>query len=181
MVGLTPSIITFTGKRMDPWAPVAEDIDIRDIAHALSNICRFTGHVKEFYSVGEHAVLVADLLAGEDQKWGLLHDASEAYIADVSRPVKQQPGMALYREAEERLQQLIYRKFGLTGIPPERLKWADDMALNSEARSLMPLTYKGHPLFGGLVVVPSDAIKPLRPWEAEELFLKRFGELWGTL
>jgi len=75
---------TFTGKKFFPFAPHPHQIDIRDIAHGLSLLCRFSGQCPYFFSVAEHSIYVADNLKLE----GLLHDASEAYLADLPRPVK---------------------------------------------------------------------------------------------
>src|SRR5271156_4912831 len=79
-------IQTFTGKKFYPFNPKPQDIDIRDIAHALSNICRFTGHTKRFYSVAEHSRNVAKLVPAHMKLQALLHDASEAYLCDIARP-----------------------------------------------------------------------------------------------
>ena len=81
-------IITFTGKIIDPINPDPEDIDIRDIAHSLSQQCRFTGHTSEFYSVAEHSVLVSEAVPARDAALGLMHDATEAYLADLAKPIK---------------------------------------------------------------------------------------------
>src|SRR5271165_7548492 len=81
-------IQTYTGRVMYPLDPRPEEINIIDIAHALSNLCRFTGHVRTFYSVAEHSVRVSQHCDPKDALWGLLHDASEAYLADMSRPMK---------------------------------------------------------------------------------------------
>ena len=80
---------TCTGRRVHIAAPLPEEIAVEDIAHALSHTCRFAGHTREFYSVAQHSVLVSELL--EDRRaslWGLLHDASEAYLHDLTRPLK---------------------------------------------------------------------------------------------
>ena len=108
-------IQTYQGTQMYPLDPLAVEIDIRDIAHALSNLCRFNGHVKKFYSVAEHCCHVSDLF---DSKYlrlvGLLHDASEAYLCDMPRPIKRSDGFAtLYLEAEEKLMQVIATKFDI--------------------------------------------------------------------
>ena len=107
-------ITTYTGKHFDPTNPDMEMVDIRDIAHALSLTCRGNGHVKTFFSVGQHCINCA--LEAQARGYServilacLLHDASEAYMSDVPRPVKQT--LAGYKEAEERLLDLIYEKY----------------------------------------------------------------------
>jgi hypothetical protein len=91
-------IQTYSGRQFWPLDPRVEDVHLEDIAHALSNVCRYTGHVREFYSVAEHSVHVSWSCEPEDALWGLLHDASEAYLADMARPVKQ--NMPVYVAAE---------------------------------------------------------------------------------
>jgi uncharacterized protein len=147
-------IMTYTGKRIDPLNPDPEQICIEDIAHALSNICRFNGHVKQFYPVASHALLcVAGFLEYEcfcsdlkslgelDAQKALallLHDASEAYLCDVPKPIK--PHMPGYAELEDRLQRVINVKYGLA--PDAHLapcvKHVDKRVLVTEALSLMP-------------------------------------------
>src|SRR5690348_18006267 len=106
------TIHTFTGRTFCPLDPKPEDIDIQDIAHALSCQCRFTGHSRKFYSVAEHCVRVSLLVSPDLQLAALLHDASEAYLSDVARPIKRLPAMAEYRRTEEALQRQIYLCFG---------------------------------------------------------------------
>ena len=103
-------ITTYTRKYFDPVHPEAEKIDIRDIAHALSMICRGNGHVSSFWSVGEHCICCAKeaLGRGYSERQALvclLHDASECYMSDVPRPLKQE--MPRYREVEDQLLQEI--------------------------------------------------------------------------
>lgn len=107
-------ILTFTGKMMDPLNPDPSLIDIRDIAHALSLLCRANGHFKTFYSVGQHSLACrAEAAArGESRRIQLaclLHDGSEAYLSDVTRPVK--AAMPLYLEFEAPLQEAIWNKW----------------------------------------------------------------------
>ena len=137
-------IQTFTGKLVNPLAMRAEDVDIRDIAHALSNLCRFTGHTTRFYSVAEHSLHVWGTVFHEfggtkrDGLYALLHDASEAYLVDIPRPLKILPQFAWYREAEARLQRTIYQAFGLDpDAEPSIVKQADTAMLGLEARDLM--------------------------------------------
>lgn len=108
------AILTVTGKHFDPIDPIDKLIDIFDIAHALSLLCRANGHFTRFYSVAQHSIACAKEAEArglsDDVVVGcLLHDASEAYLSDVTRPVKQM--LPLYREAEERLQDMIWEHF----------------------------------------------------------------------
>ena len=116
------SYITTSSKiHFTPVSPDPEQIVIRDIAHALSLMTRANGHFPEFYSVGQHCIhcyeeAVARKYSPFLCKACLLHDASEAYLADITRPVKQfLPG---YLEIEKRLQDTIYEKF-LGRVPTE--------------------------------------------------------------
>lgn len=107
-------ITTFTGKHFDPTSPDMSLVDILDIAHALSLTCRGNGHVKTFFSVGQHCINCA--LEAKARGYSnrvilacLIHDASEAYMSDVPRPFKHM--LPEYMETEDRLLDLIYEKF----------------------------------------------------------------------
>ena len=107
-------ITTISGKHFDPIEPEEDLIDIKDIAHSLSLVCRGNGHVKHFYSVAQHSIACA--LEAKARGYSdmvflacLLHDASEAYLSDVTRPVKKD--LTYYLEVEDRLQHLIWRHF----------------------------------------------------------------------
>ena len=125
-------ITTYTRKHFDPVHPDPERICIQDIAHALPLICRGNGHVSSFWSVGEHCICCAKEALGRGYSNRralacLLHDASECYMSDVPRPLKQE--MPRYREVEEQLLQVIYKKFlgsSLTDEEAQRLKEIDD-------------------------------------------------------
>lgn len=123
-------INTLSGKEINPYAPKAEDIDIRDIAHALSMQCRFNGHVPRFYSVAEHSVLVSDLLPDNLKLAGLLHDAAEAYLGDVISPIK--VNMANYLDLEAQMEAVIFESFGLNPDLIKDIKYADQYALSLE-------------------------------------------------
>ena len=131
-------IQTYTGLVMYPLDPRPEEICIKDIAHALSNLCRFTGHCQTFYSVAEHSVRVCLEVPAPDALWGLLHDASEAYLNDMSRPMKRYSEFGIpYRAVEARLMEVIAQRFGLVGPMPESVKHADTVLLMTEKRDLM--------------------------------------------
>lgn len=180
-------IVVYSGRRFYPLDPRAEDIDIRDIAHALSMVCRFTGHVSRFYSVAEHSIHVAHHVEAETGDralalCGLLHDASEAYLCDVSRPIKMMTEMAAYREAEARVEAVIAAKFGLPHPLPAIVKHHDERALMTERRDLVP----GASLAGwtGNVVEPwpeplrSDSAPPCE--DVRDAFLVYFTRLTGA-
>ncbi len=180
------SIETFSGRQIEPLNPRLEDIAIEDIAHALSLQCRFTGHTRVFYGVAEHCVRVsrcAEALsfhdfARENALWGLLHDASEAFLHDIASPIKHQPAFALYRAAEQRLEELIFERYGLTGKRPTVIKKADLILLATEARDLMPM--KHQPKYGPETPLPGR-IKPWSPRKANLEYLNRFHELTGDV
>jgi hypothetical protein len=171
-------IQTCSGVAFYPFDPRPEEILIEDIAHALSMICRFTGHVARFYSVAEHSVHVSRLVPPQHALAALLHDAAEAYLGDIARPIKRMPELAELRAAESRLQKAIYQKFGLPCCEPECVKEADVMMLGAEARELMsPLTQPRNwdwCVEAGRQVEMSE---PLSPEAARLAFLQRFAEL----
>lgn len=133
-------IQTYTGKQFWPYEPDPQDVDIIDIVHALGMICRFGGHSSEFYSVAQHSVLVFTKTADIH---GLLHDAAEAYLLDIPRPLKVL--MPWYKEAENRLMEVIYHRFGIplpTAEEERKVKEVDNRILATEK---LYLHKPGHP------------------------------------
>lgn len=130
-------IQTFSGRRFWPTDPDPAEITLVDIAHALSNQCRFSGHTRSFYGVAEHCVRVCWECPREDQRWGLLHDAAEAYLTDLSRPIKHLDAMKPYRDAEARVMAAVCKRFKLSPIEPPAVKVADNRLLATEVRDLM--------------------------------------------
>lgn len=128
-------IQTYSGVAFWPLDPRPEEIDILDIAHALSHQCRFSGHTKWFYSVAEHSFLVSTLVSPKDKLWALLHDASEAYLVDVPRPIKNL--LPEYKVWEERLMRVIARRFGLQEEMPDVVKMFDSRMLATEKIHIM--------------------------------------------
>lgn len=127
--------------------PQADEVCIEDIASSLSKLCRFTGHTKEFYSVAQHCVLVSRFCNKEDALWGLLHDASEAYTGDLSRPLRLLwKGVAItenvylrgFKEVESAIQCAVCQRFCLAPDMPAGVKAADNMMLLLERRDLLP-------------------------------------------
>jgi hypothetical protein len=187
---------TFSGVAFYPLDPRPDEILLVDIAHALSNMCRFAGHVQEFYSVAEHSVHVSRRAmelwgAREGQTLaglaGLLHDGSEAYLVDVPRPMKRHALMEPYRKAEESLQYHIYQRFGvvMTSALEDVVHDADDEMLATERMDLMPyFKSDGSPSrkWSGLRT-PLEHLRithPLLPAESEQLFLNHFHYLQGA-
>lgn len=130
----SPWIQTFTGRCFYVLDPNPADICIEDIVHALSMICRFGGHIRKFYSVAQHSVFVASNVAPQHRKWALLHDAAEAYVGDMTSPLKAE--MAEFRFAEARVQAAIAIAFGLLGPMPPEIKVADKRAMETERLQL---------------------------------------------
>lgn len=134
-------IYTYTGRRFYPIDPRPEDIELRDIAHALAHLCRFTGHTKKHYSVAEHCCHIHDHAPDELRPWALMHDASEAYIGDMSRPLKRGCGDVgrLYSEVEHGIMVAVAEKFGLTPTMPGTIHALDDQMLVTEADQAFPV------------------------------------------
>ena len=134
---------TFSGKKFDPMHMNSEDVSLEDLAHALSLLCRGGGHLQYFYSVGQHSINC--MKEARARGWSkriqlvcLLHDASEAYIADIIRPVKVH--LSEYYKIESKIMDCILEKFGLDDLSEEensRWKQIDDEILDHELRELM--------------------------------------------
>ena len=137
------TITTYTGRRFDPLHPDPDAISAEDIAHALSLLCRAGGHFAHFYSVAQHSVNCAKeaLARGYTKRVALgclLHDASEAYLSDITRPVKAH--LPRYLDIEKTLQDAIYRNY-LTPMPNDRelalIREIDDTLLYHEFLAIM--------------------------------------------
>ena len=169
---------TFTGRQFYPLDPRPEDIDPRDIAHALSLICRYGGHACDFYSVAEHCLLMSHVVPQEHALRALLHDAAEAYVGDMVRPLKHQ--LPAYCEAEDRVLERIGERFSLPVpyISPE-VKDADNRILLDERAALFGKAAAPWSVDG---LVPLGVpISGLTPREAERMYLARLEELGVSL
>lgn len=139
-------IITYSKIVFDPLAPEEEDIIIEDIAHALSLMTRANGHFIHFYSVAQHSINCCREaffrgFSPRIQLACLLHDASESYISDLTRPVKR--NLQEYAGIEERLQNVIYSRFGLGDLSGEeklQIEEIDDALLQFEFEALMGIS-----------------------------------------
>jgi uncharacterized protein len=173
---MLPTIQCASGKYFDFLNPAGSHICIEDIAHALSHINRFTGHTRVPYSVAQHSYVVSCIVPYKDALAALLHDAAEAYLGDVSSPLKQL--LPEYKVIERRVHAAIFERFGLDPELPASVKEADLIALSTERRDLMPNT-DPHDAWDVLTEV-----RPLQPRiivcdanNARNLFLQRYREL----
>lgn len=163
-------ITTFTGKKFHYLDPRPSEIDIRDIAHALSLTCRFGGHCKVFYSVADHSIRVMDLVEKPYKLTALLHDAHEAYLHDVPRPIKLD--MKGYKEIADRIQLAIDSRFKIKRNFD--ISFVDNILLATEARDLLVSTKDWADL-------PTPLEEIIFPWtsrDAEESFITAF-QIYG--
>jgi hypothetical protein len=160
-------IRTFSGLYVNPLNLRDCDIRIVDIAHHLSNICRYTGACPQFYSVAQHSVYVSSLMydmhgTAEAALAGLLHDAAEAYFNDLASPVKHDPRMQWYRDLEHGATELIFKRYSVDPIWLPIVKACDDKAFRDEVATW----WNG-----------ATHIVPLQPKPAEMFFLNEFRSL----
>ena len=166
--------ITHSGRDFDFADLSVGMIHWPDVATALAKVCRFGGHCKGFYSVAQHSVLVADILAMETDDpvirlHGLLHDAHEAYTGDLIRPMKQLIGQDVVKQIEHSVDRVIYEKAGID--PPDdelraTIKRADLIALATETQSLVDMTTDNKPWICLQGVEPLDRKVFTLEWEA---------------
>lgn len=177
-----PEIMLGNGAYYHFYVPDARDITIEVIAHALSNICRFTGHVKRFYSVAEHSWRASFIGPDDEALERLMHDAGEALVGDIATPLKRQ--LMNIEQIESLAEALLAEKFGYRFPYPPSVKVADRIMLSTEKRDLLPeddREWKMLELVEPLsAVIPSDVFKPGCEWQPyfwERKFLERFKEL----
>jgi hypothetical protein len=168
-------IRTFTGGKVYYFEPHKSNIEIEDVAHALSLICRFNGATKEFYSVAQHSVFVCDMIYNDTKDkslafTGLMHDSSEAFISDVPSPFKIH--FAGYKKAEKRMEKWLAARFDFDFPHGDIVKKYDLIALSTEMRDLMAVTDNEH------LPRPLDTnINPKGPKQAERMFIARYNFL----
>jgi len=123
-----------------PLDPRVQDVNVKDIIHSLSHLCRYNGHSNKMYTVGHHSIMVAKIvqkLGGtlEEVKWGLAHDFGEAYCGDLPSPIKNHPTMVAFRDMENKIVAAIAEKIGLVGPEPALVKKVDRCMITFEAAS----------------------------------------------
>lgn len=171
---MRPDILTNSGSYFNFLTPESSDINIEDIATGLSNTCRFAGQCNQFYSVAEHSVLVSLFVPKEYAMQGLLHDAAEAYIGDVTSPLKRL--LPEYKLIEKRVHQAIFKRFNLGLDMPQEVKHVDLIMLATEQKCLMPPHDDEWVTIKNITPYPI-LLEPLPPVDARNLFLDRFEEL----
>ena len=162
---LNKNLRTHSGLYIDVFDPKPETITIEDIAHALSHLCRFGGHIHKFYSVASHSVYCSGMASLENKLCALLHDASEAYLIDVPRPIKVR--LTNYEEIENKLMTVIANKFGFQWPMPEEVKSVDGRMHVLE--------------WDNLVVQNTDKIQCHSPEIGKEFFMNAFLEITNRL
>ena len=163
-------VTTFSGRKFHFLNPHPDEIDIEDIAHALSLTCRFGGQCKEFYSVAEHSIRVAEIVPKDYKLHALLHDASEAYLPDLPRPMKAE--LPEFKRMEKGIMLAIAEKYISFWGDERIIKRADNILLATEARDLMENTEDWAEL-------PTPLVNQILPMPIEGmrvLFLRRFNE-----
>jgi hypothetical protein len=176
------SIAVFDGQLVDPFTVTHLDgvFRIETIAHALSMLCRYGGHVSRFYSVAEHCLLVEHIaesrgLHHQLRREALVHDAAEAYIVDLPAPFKRMQEMAHYRAADERISTELRLWFGLRSAESATVKDIDVEIRGTERRDLM-----GNRQMQWETAPPIDGIQcgTMSPIEAKVAWIAKFRELW---
>jgi 5'-deoxynucleotidase YfbR-like HD superfamily hydrolase len=182
----------YSGREVDIFNLNLKDIDIEDIAHALSNLCRYGGHCLFHYSVALHSYLCS-LEEGtrEEQLAFLLHDASEAFVNDLVRPIKHRPEFEHYRLEEDKIQKIVFEKFELEYPFSQRVHDVDNHILRTELKAVVinrdeisacssekEISLREARKFLRKEKKDNCVIPQISPLEAEELFLNRFYELY---
>ena len=175
-------IQTFSGKIVNPLDLRPEDICIEDIAHALACCNRFAGHVKRPISVAQHSIYVSRLCDDTGYELqGLLHDASEAYLGDITKWLKATPALQAFRQVEDHAQKIIYRKFNCTALVSDVVEMADRIMVRFEGGKGFRHFTIDHPNYPPLSATEIARVGAWGFWTwraAEEAFLLRFREIF---
>ena len=169
----TSYVSTYLGNRFYPAEPRIDRVEIEDIAHGLAYQCRFNGQTKVFYSVAQHSILVADLVPPPLKLAALLHDAAEAYLGDMVKPLKVL--MPMFSVLEDAVTRLIADAFSLDFSDYAAIKRADLISLATEKRDLMPYSTEEWDYLTGIAPL-AEPLQPLPPAQAKEAFLAAFAQ-----
>lgn len=172
-------ILTYSGILFYPLAPRVEDVEIVDIAHALSNLCRFGGHCREFYSVAEHSVLIARYVWKKTRcpvlaLQAILHDGSEAYLVDMPRPIKVE--IPQYLTIETAIQAVVMDAWDLPHSMPAFVKECDNAILLTERDQNLASDEGWWPDVEPLPV----KLKLWSPSKARRIFIREFNQYWSA-
>ena len=165
---ITDYICTYLGNRFYPLEGRIDNIHLEDIAHGLAYQCRFNGQTSAFFSIAQHSLIVANVAPPELRLAALLHDASEAYLGDVVKPLKVL--LPNYKELEARVEHSIAQAFGLPFLCNDAIKRADMISLATEKRDLMPHSAEDWSYLEGFDPLP-EPIEPMSPETAKREFL----------
>jgi hypothetical protein len=172
-VAIGPTITLHSGASFDFLDPSSSEFTIEDIAHGLSNICRYAGQCRAFYSVAEHSIHVSRVVK-DFELAALMHDAAEAFTGDVTRPLKQL--VPAFKRIEAEIERAILARFGIPDRIPKEVKQADLSVLAAEQAQIMPPGTDGWARVEGIEPAPI-VIEHLSPTRARAMFLRRFEEL----
>lgn len=167
-------IQTLSGGRFYPADPRPEEMHIHDIAGALSKLCRYGGHCIRFLSVAEHSVHIARKAPPHIRRAALLHDASEAFLVDVPRPIK--PMLPGYKAMEHRIMEVAAVRFGFDWPMPPEVKYLDDAILADERAQNMAVTSVANVEWGALHPPLGITLQFWSPEEAAIEFMQVFLE-----
>lgn len=171
-----PTIMLASGRRFDLLNPLSSEFDIEDIAHGLANVCRYAGQCRAFYSVAEHSLLVSETVNRYAFE-ALLHDSAEAFIGDITRPLKKL--LPDYREIEGRIEKAVAERFSLDFAAKATIKEADLRVLAAEQEQVMAPGCADWAREAGIAPA-SVTVRSLPPSDAKAAFLRRYEELRPT-
>jgi hypothetical protein len=176
-VALNDGIRLLSGAMFDYNAPENTDVQIEDIAAALAKVCRFSGHIHQFYSVAQHAINTSRIVPPEYAFDALMHDTAEAFTNDLPTPLKY--AVPIFKELEVKIESAMSVKFGFTYPLPDPVKLADSQMLAIE-KVRLKRDYSHWTVLDGVETIHVEHLvdlSPMTPNRAERLFLERYEEL----
>ncbi|AWL12785.1 uncharacterized protein HMF8227_02333 [Saliniradius amylolyticus] len=165
---------TYSGDYLDLSGPDVSALTVNDIAHSLSNQCRFNGHCQAFYSVAQHSVLVSQIVPRELQYDALFHDAAEAVTGDMTHPIKRM--LLDFQALEDEVEEALFAQLGVTTPLDPAIKQADLILLATERRDLMAEQTLPWAMLEGVEPL-SEVISPWTPEQAKQRFQARYNQL----